>query len=59
MDGTGNMPGLESSLSQGFHQAEVVLAVQLLLQLLVIEGSHIVLLSRDSRSHCASVAPAS
>src|SRR3989440_9217264 len=59
MNGTGNMLRLVGPLTQGHHQAEGVLAVQLLLQLLVTDGSHIALLSRASRSHCESRAPAS
>jgi len=53
------MLGLVGPLTQSHHQAEGVLAVQLLLQLLVTDRSHAALLSSASRSHCANVAPAS
>src|SRR5258707_3669200 len=59
MDGTRDMLGLVGPLSQRHHQAEVVLAVQLLLQLLVTDRSHLTLLSSASRYHCPNVAPAS
>src|SRR5438874_12694327 len=59
MKGTGNMLRLVGPLTQSHHQAEGVLAVQLLLQLLVTDHSHLILLSSASRSHCASRAPAS
>src|SRR5215831_679612 len=59
MNGTRNMLRLIGPLSESHHQTEVVLAVQLLLQLLVTDCSHRSLLSSASRSHCASVAPTS
>ena len=59
MEGTGNMLGLVGSLTQRHHQAEVLLAIQHLLQLLVSDRSHMDCLSSASRSHRPSVAPAS
>src|SRR5439155_15910172 len=59
MKGTGNMFRLVGPLTKSHPQAEGVLAVQLLLQLLVTDRSHLILLSSASRSHCASRAPAS
>src|SRR6266699_4436949 len=45
VDGTRNALGLGRPLTQSHHQAEVLLAVQLLLQLLAANCSHHILLS--------------
>src|SRR5437588_643632 len=59
MNGTRNMLRLIGPLTQCHNQAEVGLAVQLLLQLLVTDGSHPAFLSSASRSQRESRAPAS
>src|ERR1700680_1537677 len=58
MYGTRYMLCLVGPLTEGHHQAEIILAVQFLLQLLVTNGSHCAFLSSASRSHRASRAPA-
>src|SRR6266516_3280529 len=55
MNGTRNMLRLVGPLTESHHQAEVVLAVRLLLQLLVTDGSQITFLSSASRSHWESL----
>src|SRR5690348_12653330 len=59
MERTRDMLGLVGPLTQRHHQAEVVLAIQHLLQLLVTDRSHTALLSSASLSQWARLAPAS
>src|SRR5437764_10583098 len=48
VDGTRNALGLEGPLTQSHHQAEVLLAVQLLLQFLAANCSHHILLCQEA-----------
>src|SRR5437763_3206498 len=48
VDGTGNALGLERPLTESHHQAEVLLAVQLLLQFLATNCSHCILLCQEA-----------